>query len=271
MFHRVVLIQISEPADDTHSIKRRKTNINVRLGERESAPIKTLPSYQHLAPVTRRVSHQAIVAKWEPLPEGAVASISQFLHDIQRPVVVRVKDDRRRTQASTALQMVSRRLVGKISKGLPFPPETRTRVEDDFNFEKIINHNRALETQLTPALHANNILEAELNKEISLLESEQAALVELETNSKTETSIRKQAGRKLHPLLVSANYIRGGDDLRIAIGLYGKDSAPLSSLDVCITIPVFHTMLMPSRSKKTRISERSSMSWMVTWIVFRGI
>lgn len=271
MLHRVALIQISEPADDTHSIKRRKTNTNVRQDERESAPVKTLPSYQHLVPVTRQVSHQTIVAKWEPLPQGAVTSISQFLNDIQRPVVVRLKDDRRRTQASTALQMVSRRLVGKISKGLPFPPETRTRVEDDFNFEKILDHNRALETQLTPALHANDILETELTKEMSLLESEQVALVELETNSKTETSLRKQAGRKLHPLLVSANHLRGEDDLRIEIGLCGKDSAPLSSLDVCITITVSHTMLMPSRTRKMRIFERLSTSWMVTCVVFRGI
>jgi hypothetical protein len=115
--------------------------------------------------------------------------------------VVRYNDERKRAQSSTALQMISRRLVSKISKGLPFPQGTRNHREDDFDFEKILDHNRTLEAQLTPALHANELLEAQLSKEIALLESEQENLANLEANAKSETALRNQAARKLHALL----------------------------------------------------------------------
>jgi hypothetical protein len=157
--------------------------------------------YQHLQAITRRVSRQTIEAKWEPLPSGCVDRISQLLHDLQRPVVVRYNDERKKTQSSTALQMISRRLVSKISKGLPFPQGTRNHREDDFDFEKILDHNRALETQLTPALHANELLEAQVSKELALLASEQERLATLESNAKTEATLRSEASRRLHTLL----------------------------------------------------------------------
>jgi hypothetical protein len=99
--------------------------------------------------------------------------------------------------------MVTRRLISKISKGLPFPPATRNHQEDDFDFEKILDSNRALDAQLTPAQHSNELLEAELSKEADLLESERVMLMELENNAKTEASKRKQDGKKLHSLLQS--------------------------------------------------------------------
>ncbi len=155
------------------------------------------------------MSRQTIETKWEPLPANCVESIAQLLSDIQRPVIVRLSDERKRTQASTALQMVSRRLVSKISKGIPFPPGTRNRREDDFDFEKILDHNRSLETQLTPALHASELLESELNKELSWLEVEREKLEELETNAKAEANMRKTAAKKAHSVLQSDGF--GGD------------------------------------------------------------
>jgi hypothetical protein len=178
--------------------------------ESENAPAsqrENQPMYQHLAPVTHRVSRQTIETKWEPLTPACIERISQIVHDLQRPVIVHINDDRKRTEANTALHMVSRRLISKVSKGLPFPPSMRNSREDDFDFEKILDYNSALEAQLTPALHAIELLEAELAKETGQLESDQATLATLEANAKTEATVRKEAGRKLHPLLQSDSAI----------------------------------------------------------------
>jgi hypothetical protein len=232
---------LSEPKDDPQAAKRRRVEGPYQLDEDEISQPDKIPEYQHLTAVTRRVSRQTIEAKWEPLPPGCIELISQFLYDLQRPVVVRLHDERRRTQASTALQMVSRRLVSKISKGLPFPGSHSSQ-EDDFNFEKILDRNRVLEAQLTPALHANELLEAELNKETALLESEQTILAELQTNAKTESTIRKQAGRKLHPLLQSEESATQEARLTDRIGLGGGRNYVPISLDV--RIPPGYTKTM---------------------------
>ncbi|CAD6442411.1 9687b910-f781-4429-b1e9-36b750e5a230 [Sclerotinia trifoliorum] len=158
-------------------------------------------SYRHLAAVTRRVSLETINTKWEALRPGCLDKISELLIDVQRPVVLQIHDERKKTQASTAIQMISRRLLSRIRKGMPFPKGTRTNREDDFDFEKILDYNRALESQLTPVLHSNDLLEAELRKEEILLENEERYLAELEANAKAETISRRQAARKAHPLL----------------------------------------------------------------------
>jgi hypothetical protein len=189
--------------------------------EGEEAPqVENLPSYQHLTAVTRQISRQTIDTKWEPLPTNCIELISHLLSDIQRPVVVRLSDERRRTQASTALQMVTRRLINKISKGLPFPQGTLYHRENDFDFEKILDHTRALEGLLTPALHANELLDSELRKVTVLLEADLEILADLEANAKAESTMRKQAGRKLHSLLRSddSNFATEGfrDKTRLA-------------------------------------------------------
>ena len=163
--------------------------------------------------MTRKVPRHTITAKWESLPANCIELIAQLLSDVHKPVIAHLKEEHKRSQASTALQNVSRRLVGRLSKGLPFPQGTRPQREDDFNFEKILDHNRALEAQLTPALHANELLEDELSKETTWLESEKATLAELEANAKAAAISRKQAERKLHPLLQSKDSTTDEDDL----------------------------------------------------------
>ena len=189
--------------------------------ESQEGPAQTEkpPTYQHLAAVTRRVSRQAIETKWEPLLPGCIERISQLLQDLQRPVVVTLNDERKKTDANKVMQMVSRRLISKISKGLPFPPGTHSHREDEFDFEKILDHCKTLESQLTPALHSNELLESEVAKEKALLESEEEALTELETNAKTEASMRKEAGRKLHSLLLSNKSKVETDAINDHIGL----------------------------------------------------
>jgi hypothetical protein len=196
-----------------------------------------VPLYQHLQAVTRKVSRHVIDAKWEPLPSGCVERISQFLQDLQRPVVIRYNDEEKKTQSSTALQMISRRLVSKVSKGLPFPHGTRNHREDDFDFEKILDHNRALEAQLTPALHANELLEAQVSKELACLESEKETLATLEANAKTEAGLRSEAARRLHSLLQPQDGIMDIEGLKDDVGLTNAQVPLLLDYSVSILVP----------------------------------
>jgi hypothetical protein len=127
--------------------------------------------------------------------------------------------------------MVSRRLVSKILKGLPFPQGTRNHQEDDFDFEKILDHNRALEAHLTPALHANELLEFELRKEMARLESEQAYLAGVEANTKREAAFRSQT-TKLHPLLQLDDSTPLANGIREDIGLDPDLNSKPLNLDV---------------------------------------
>jgi hypothetical protein len=173
--------------------------------QRDKESGETAPEYQHLAAVTRGVSRHTIDTKWEPLPATAVDRISQLLNDVERSVVMRLQDERKRTQASTAVQMVARRLHRKLTRGQPFPPSTRSLPEEDFDFEKILDSSRVLEAQLTPMLHSIELLKAEAAKEEALLEADAATLEALEANAKAEASRRKRAERTLHDILRDDN------------------------------------------------------------------
>jgi hypothetical protein len=125
----------------------------------------------------------------------------QLLGDIEKSVVQRLRDERKRTQASTAIQMVTRRLGRKIARGLPFPPGSRPQREEDFDFERILDATRKLEGLLTPALHARELLKGEIRREEVMLEREKEALEKLERNAAAERSRRKAEAKKLHPSL----------------------------------------------------------------------
>lgn len=256
-------------ADELRKIKRPRVREAVQEEENDSQVADESHHYQHLAPMTRRVPRNAIAAKWEALPPSCIEYISQLLADLQKPVTARLRDEHRRTQTSTVLQMISRRLVSKISKGLPFPPGTNRQREDDFNFEKIINRNSVLDSQLTAAIDGNKLLDASLSNEMALLESETAALSELETNAKAEARKMKQTERKLHPLLQpdGSTAKDGMDD----IGLVSKSVPPMlgvSSVDseyVSSTNCVSRPWRMRICKLLSRISRATSTAWMETW------
>ncbi|KAG9248181.1 exocyst complex component Sec6-domain-containing protein [Calycina marina] len=226
--------QVAAKSKSKNQKNRTRREIEGAELEDEDAPEeeepKESPAYQHLVAVTRRVSRQTIEARWEPLPSLGLEYISDLINEVQRPVVIHLNDERRKTQALTAMQMVSRRLVKKLSK-LPFPQGKRNHREDDFNYEKILDHNRTLESLLTPTLHANELLEAELQKEKDLLDREKIALDELSANAKTESVLRNAAGRKVHPQLqadTSASFVDEMEDL----GLHESTNSAPVALDV---------------------------------------
>jgi len=188
--------------------KKPPRESEIHQSPRDASPKAELVKYQHLEAVDRRVPRHVIDATWEPLPATALDRIMQILNNVERSVVMRLQDERKRTQASTAIQMVIRRLNRKMARGLPFPPGTRAQREEDFDFEKILDSTRAHEAQLTPALHSIELLRAEIRKEEALLERETAALEQLERNAKAERARRRAEAKKLHPSLQK----NGGED-----------------------------------------------------------
>ncbi|KAG9232182.1 exocyst complex component Sec6-domain-containing protein [Amylocarpus encephaloides] len=200
---------------ELHGNKRRRSNQVYNENESEE---EEEPDYQRLIPVIRKVNHGVIEAKWDALPSGCIDLISDLLEATQRPVIARLKDENQRRQAKSALQLIARKLISKMKKGVPFPGAGSRSREEEFNFEKVIDRNRILEGQLTADIDANKLLDETLKKEIALLESEQETLAILEANAKTESAIRKEAGRKTHPLLQSAATASTGDPADSTLG-----------------------------------------------------
>jgi len=174
--------------------------------EQERAEQEIQPVYQYLAAVPHNISRAVIDTKWTSLPDGCAEKIAQLLEEMQKSVIARLRDPQQQSQASTALRNVSKKIVRKIGQGLPFPPNTRATREDDFDFEGILDYNRVLESQLDPVLHGNNLLEAELQKELHMLEEERKHLGTLENNAKAEATKRKQDSKAMHP------YLQGNDE-----------------------------------------------------------
>jgi hypothetical protein len=151
-----------------------------------------------------------------------------MVHEVARSVLVHFNDDMKRTEANTAIQLISRKLIGKISKGIPFPPPMRKNREDDFDFEKILDHNRAQEAQLTAVQHANELLESETATLTAHLESEQASLAALEANLKSASTMRNDAGRRLHSSLLSEPNNEGALETHLVVGSALHNALPFS-------------------------------------------
>jgi hypothetical protein len=189
---------------NAESRKSKRPRASQRVGEEDGEnEVEEIPSYPYLSAVNRRVSRLTIAEKWVALPQSSIDLISQLLADIQRPVLFRLNDEHKRSQAKSIMQMTCHRLLYKISKGLPFPRGISRQREDDFDFEKLIDRTRILEGQLTAEIDANKLLDSNLNKEISWLDSEKAALADLERNARSEAVKSRDDARKLHPLIQS--------------------------------------------------------------------
>ncbi|RDW82235.1 hypothetical protein BP6252_03347 [Coleophoma cylindrospora] len=185
-------------AAEVRSPKRRRVD-SVDMEVRNEPEISL--KFAHLKSGTRQVSRHTIDSKWEVLPHESIGRISQMLHAAEQPILAHAQDERRRILVNSAINMVTRKLIRKIGKGIPFPPRTRGQTEDDFDFEGVLDTQNLLYSQLTPAMHTNALLEAELKQRKNKLEYERADLSELEANAKSEASKRKQDHRKIHQLL----------------------------------------------------------------------
>lgn len=65
--------------------------------------------YAYLKPHVRRVPEKTIKSKWAPLPEPVQEKVMDMFHSLERPVIMRNQNERKRIEAQGAVQAVVRK------------------------------------------------------------------------------------------------------------------------------------------------------------------
>lgn len=167
-------------------------------------------SFRHLKESVRNIERAIVDSKWERLDAPSIGAVASILAEAQRPVLLRLQTtNQRREHASAALSHVSRRLVNKLGRGLPFPapiivPSARANSGshmEDFDFERTVDTIQNLENTLNPLLHSVTLLEKEIKKEEGALNKEYESLHRLEANARSKAAEWRDKTRREHPLV----------------------------------------------------------------------
>jgi kinetochore protein Fta7 len=67
--------------------------------------------FTYLKPQVRQVSERTIKSKWTTLPEPVQDKIRDMFRALERPVIVRQQNERKRIEAQAAVQAVVRKYV----------------------------------------------------------------------------------------------------------------------------------------------------------------
>lgn len=153
--------------------------------------------FAFLKPRVRHVAERTIKSKWTTLPEPVQEKVRDMFKSLERPVIVRHHDERKRIEAQTAVGAVVRNLAKRLPR-MPFPPVTK---DTSFDYEAALDENRALEAQLATVTNSVDLLKAEVEKEEALLAKETRQLEELEKNAKRAEAERKRQMKNEHPIL----------------------------------------------------------------------
>ncbi|KAL5001231.1 CENP-Q, a CENPA-CAD centromere complex subunit-domain-containing protein [Aspergillus recurvatus] len=153
--------------------------------------------YAYLKPQVRHISERTIKSKWTTLPEPMQDKIRDMLRALERPVIVRQQNERKRYEAQAAVQAVVKNL-GKRLPRMPFPPMTKDSV---FEYEAALKEHSVLEASLSTVNDSIDLLNNEIAKEEALLARETKQLQEIEKNAKRAEAERKRLMKKEHPAL----------------------------------------------------------------------
>ncbi|KAH6896794.1 CENP-Q, a CENPA-CAD centromere complex subunit-domain-containing protein [Thelonectria olida] len=205
--------QQEDPATSKTKSRRRSGQ---KDGDDDIAPPSPPKPYMHIAPQTRHIRPSTIAAKWPPLSGASLPATHTILSLAQQPIIQRTAATRNRRQhAEAALNLVARRVARKLNRGLPFPPASinprdgrpgRPAADADggraveLDFESVLDGRSVLERQLTPALHAVELLRRERTRIEKELERDYENLRDLETRARAQTRERNEQLKKAHVL-----------------------------------------------------------------------
>ncbi|KAJ5053097.1 hypothetical protein EN45_048740 [Penicillium chrysogenum] len=195
--------------------------------------------YAYLKPHVRRVPEKTIKSKWAPLPEPVQEKVMGMFHSLERPVIMRNHNERKRIEAQGAVQAVVRNL-GKRLPRMPFPPITK---DSNFDYESALNEHRSLEGHLATVNDSVDLLKAEIAKEEALLAGETKSLQEMDKNAKRAEAERKRQTKNEHPVLRQLDALprtEGSGSSEFTL-LGAKDSQV--SLDELETDPEVHGLM----------------------------
>ncbi|KAI9718234.1 MAG: hypothetical protein M1812_004224 [Candelaria pacifica] len=153
--------------------------------------------YMTLTARIKSIPSEVVASKWEVISDPAQARLLDLFKAVQRPVLTNYRDDKTRNEAQSALALVVRTL-GKRLPRMPFPSNTK---DWHFDYEKLLDGNRTLESLLTPAIHSIELLKAEIEKEERALDGDREQLGELEQNAAFAEKERTRHTKKAHALL----------------------------------------------------------------------
>jgi kinetochore protein Fta7 len=153
--------------------------------------------FAYLKPQVRQVSERTIKSKWTTLPEPVQDKIRDMFRAVERPVIMRQQNERKRIEAQAAVQAVVRNL-GKRLPRMPFPPVTKESV---FDYEAALDEHVSLESSLATMTDSIDLLKAEIEREETLLAKETKQLQEMEKNANRAEAERKRQMKNEHPAL----------------------------------------------------------------------
>jgi hypothetical protein len=84
-------------------------------------------SYAYLKPSVRRIPEKTIKTKWTTLPEPVQDKVRDLFHSLERPVIVRQQNERKRIEAQSALRAVVHKYVYIVSDPLALACDQRSR------------------------------------------------------------------------------------------------------------------------------------------------
>ncbi|KAJ5923898.1 CENP-A-nucleosome distal centromere subunit CENP-Q [Penicillium verhagenii] len=169
-----------------------------RSGDEENeAKDESQKGYAYLKPQVRRVPEKTIKSKWTTLPEPVQDKVREMFHALERPVVMRQSNERKRIEAQSAVQAVVRNLAKRLPR-MPFPPITNG---SNFDYESALDEHRTLEASLATFKDSTDLLRAEIAKEEALLANEKKELQTMDKNAKRAVAERKRQSKNEHPVL----------------------------------------------------------------------
>lgn len=87
-----------------------------RTSESDHEDGNTEKRYAYLKPSVRRVPEKTIKSKWTTLPEPVQDKVREMFHALERPVIMRQSNEKKRIEAQAAVQAVVRKYVRNLPR-----------------------------------------------------------------------------------------------------------------------------------------------------------
>ncbi len=101
----------------------------------DAMPTAPKANYPTLKARVKHVSQHVVTSRWTPLQTSAQLRVLDVFQTVERPVMTRFRDQRRRAEAQAALAPLLKTLRRKLPR-MAFPPNTR---DAHFDYERLID------------------------------------------------------------------------------------------------------------------------------------
>jgi hypothetical protein len=103
------LVSTSSTSPTIRATASRRQSSNPQRHKRRKRD-RALP-YAYLESHTRHIAERTIKSKWTTLPEPAQEKVKELFRSLERPVIVRQRDEKRRMEAQTAVAAVVKKYI----------------------------------------------------------------------------------------------------------------------------------------------------------------